>query len=117
MSGEDSINEYRPPCPVVYFVRKDARGKQQIYTVHCEKLIINVECYVSTAIVNMQGTWTNRTSDRLSCVFAVPTPGTIMNVTLRIGKDRIVNTAVISKEDAMELIQSVNKQDIVPEEV
>ena len=65
MAQDDSINDYRPPCPVVYFVRKDQRGKQQIYTVHCERLKVQVECYVSTAIVNLQGTWTNRTNDEV----------------------------------------------------
>eukprot|EP00486_Rosalina_sp_Unknown_P002218 CAMPEP_0201575932 /NCGR_PEP_ID=MMETSP0190_2-20130828/21376_1 /ASSEMBLY_ACC=CAM_ASM_000263 /TAXON_ID=37353 /ORGANISM="Rosalina sp." /LENGTH=670 /DNA_ID=CAMNT_0048006147 /DNA_START=227 /DNA_END=2239 /DNA_ORIENTATION=+ len=55
----------------------------------------------------MEGEWTNRTKDTLDCVFALPTPGTIMNVTLHIGQDRILTTAIVSKEDAQELVQQI----------
>ena len=67
---------------------------------------MNVECYVSTAIVSMEGEWTNRTKDILDCVFALPTPGTIMNVTLHIGVDRVLTTAIVSREDAEDLIRA-----------
>merc|ERR1719410_581934 len=53
----------------------------------------------------MEGEWTNRTKDILDCVFALPTPGTIMNVTLHIGLDRVLTTAIVSREDAENLIK------------
>merc|ERR1712130_128736 len=36
-------------------------GEKQIFTIHCQKLNVFVECYVSTAIIRMEGEWTNRT--------------------------------------------------------
>ena len=99
------------------------------FTIHCQKLDVNVECYVSTAIISMEGEWTNRTKDTLDCVFALPTPGTVMNVTLHIGVDRVLTTAIVSREDAENLVRenlqkssmqsdkaSTNATHITPEE-
>jgi len=102
----DNINDYKPTCPVIFFERGSGDDEQkQIFTIHCQRLDVNVECYVSTAIVSMEGEWTNRTKDTLDCVFALPTPGTVMNVTLHIGVDRVLTTAIVSREDAESLIR------------
>jgi len=58
----------------------------------------------------MEGQWTNGTNDTLDCVFALPTPGTIMNVKLRIGPDRVLTTAIVSKEDAEKLVSENQKK-------
>eukprot|EP01084_Bolivina_argentea_P250608 419975_1 len=103
---QDNINDYKPTCPVIFFERgNNDNGQKQIFTIHCQKLNVFVECYVSTAIIRMKGEWTNRTKDTLDCVFALPTTGTIMNVTLRIGLDRVLTTAIVSVEDAENLIK------------
>lgn len=101
-----NINEIKPTCPVIFFEKggPDASEKQ-IFTIHCQKLDVKVECYVSTAIISMEGEWTNRTNDTLDCVFALPTPGTVMNVTLKIGADRVLTTAIVSREDATSLLK------------
>ena len=65
------------------------------YTLRCLQEVYELSKYVSTAIITMEGEWTNRTTDTLDCVFALPTPGTIMNVTLHIGEDRLLRTAII----------------------
>ena len=97
--------------PVIFFERgSNDKGQKQIFTIHCERLDVFVECYVSTAIIQMEGEWTNRTNDTLDCVFALPTPGTIMNVTLHIGADRVLTTAIVSREDAESLINENRKK-------
>jgi len=102
----NNINDYKPTCPVIFFERgSNDGGPKQIFTIHCQKLNVFVECYVSTAIIRMEGEWTNRTKDTLDCVFALPTPGTIMNVTLHIGLDRVLTTAIVSNADAQNLIK------------
>ena len=111
ISGNDSknddttINDYRPPCPVIFFERTDNKGQKQIFTIHCKKLNVNIECYVSTAVIKLEGIWTNPTNETLDCVFAVPTPGTVMNVTLQIGDERVLTTAIISNDDAREIME------------
>eukprot|EP01084_Bolivina_argentea_P013810 25884_1 len=113
MQSQDSnnINDYRPPCPVIFFEKgSNSNDGKQIFTIHCSKLNVSVECYVSTAIIRMEGQWTNRTKDTLDCVFALPTPGTIMNVTLHIGPERVLTTAIISNKDAEQIINENQKQ-------
>lgn len=105
MSAFNDLTEFRPTCPVVFF--KQADGK--IYTIHCQKLAVNIECYVSTALIRLSGEWVNRTDSTLDCVFALPTPGTVMNVQLQIGPDRILTTAIISNDDAQELLNENKK--------
>ncbi len=46
----------------------------------------------------------NSWTDALDCVFALPTTGIILNVALRIGLDRVLTTAIVSVEDAENLI-------------
>ena len=75
MSDNVDVNDYRPTCPVIFFERGSmSDGNKQIFTIHCQKLDVFVECYVSTAIIRMEGEWKNRTKDTLDCVFALPTP-------------------------------------------
>eukprot|EP01083_Nonionella_stella_P103854 297064_1 len=103
-----AINDpyYKPTCPVILFERaSNDDGEKQIFTIRCQKLNVFVECYVSTAIIRMEGEWTNRTQDTLDCVFSLPTPGTIMNVTLHVGVDRVLTTAIVSAQDAENLIK------------
>jgi len=108
--GSTNINDYKPTCPVIFFERGNQQQQKQIFTIHCQRLAVDVECYVSTAIIRMDGEWTNRTKDTLDCVFALPTPGTIMNVKLLIGADRVLTTAIISKADASKLIEENQKK-------
>ena len=83
MSAGQNVDDYKPCCPVICFERgAENDANKQVFTIHCQKLDIFVECYVNTAIVRMEGEWTNRTKDTLDCVFALPTPGTVTNVTL-----------------------------------
>eukprot|EP00485_Elphidium_margaritaceum_P000756 CAMPEP_0202688042 /NCGR_PEP_ID=MMETSP1385-20130828/3579_1 /ASSEMBLY_ACC=CAM_ASM_000861 /TAXON_ID=933848 /ORGANISM="Elphidium margaritaceum" /LENGTH=718 /DNA_ID=CAMNT_0049342919 /DNA_START=32 /DNA_END=2188 /DNA_ORIENTATION=- len=111
MADNNSINDYRPTCPVIFFERGNNTGDPaQIYTIHCSKLNVLVEAYVSTAIIRMEGTWTNRTKDTLDCVFALPTAGTVMNVKLVIGQDRVLTTAIVSKDEARDLMSTISKK-------
>eukprot|EP01084_Bolivina_argentea_P050657 93168_1 len=107
-----SANKYRPSCPVVFFERSttDEYGRTQLYTIHCAKLNINIECYLSTAMIKLQGEWTNRTKDFLDCVFALPTSGTVRNITINIGPKRAITTAILSNEDAKSVIKEKEKQ-------
>ena len=118
-----SAEEYKPTCPAIFFEQEVGPDRKQIYTIYCQKLDVQVECYVNTAIVTMKGEWVNRTNDTLNCVFATPTDGpterNIMNVTLNIGADdndiwRVLTTAILSKDDAEKIIkenQNDNKND------
>ena len=82
-NSENDINNYIPTSPVLYVIRKEY--KQEIYTLPCTKLDVKAECYVSNAIINIEGRWINKTYNQLSCIFAVPTPrcSKIINVTIR----------------------------------
>ena len=94
-----------PECPIIYVGTNDNIKIIDHDTIECERLKVNVECIGSTAIVNLEGKWTNRTNNALSCIFAVPmsSPGTtskVLNVSFRIGKD-----------------DSIWKYDVIPHEV
>ena len=109
-ADEDNVNDYKPTCLVIFFERVISKGQRQIFTMHCHKLDVVVECFMSTAIITMKGEWTNRAKDTLDCAFALPTPDTIMNVILLIGTDRALRTAIVSKDDAKQLIKKINKK-------
>ena len=116
MSAKNSKTFYNwtPACPVVLFEKSTGEdGKMQPFTIHCTKMNFSVECYISTAIITMEGYWKNRTEDPLNCVFGLPTSGTIMNITINIGTERVLTTAIISKEDAKKLVQNDKKRKIL----
>ncbi|ETO29252.1 hypothetical protein RFI_07875 [Reticulomyxa filosa] len=52
---------FRPLCPVIVFDALDENEEHQMYTIHCQNLKVDVECYVSTAIISMKGHWKNQT--------------------------------------------------------
>jgi len=105
-----SLTGFRPLCPVIVFEAEGENGVAQLCTIHCQGLEVDVECYVSTAIISMKGRWTNQTESTLDCVFALPTTGTIMNVSLSIGKERLLRTAIVSNKDKDELIKDNQKK-------
>ena len=61
----------RPTCPTVMF-----EENSQQYTMHLQKLDVNIECFVSTAVVNMRGEWTNQTDKKVSFYFRFVLPNT-----------------------------------------
>ncbi|ETO23351.1 hypothetical protein RFI_13831 [Reticulomyxa filosa] len=114
-----SVDSHKISCPSIFFEAENENNTTQLYSIHCKRLDVDVECYVSTAIVSMRGEWTNQTDSTLDCIFALPTPGTVMNVTLNIGSDRVITTAIVSNKDRDELLKnhaaSEETVDIIPE--
>eukprot|EP01084_Bolivina_argentea_P048892 90007_1 len=118
---EQNINDYKPTCPVIFFEHTiNDKNSKQIFTIHCEKLDVLVECFVNTAIVTIKGQWTNRTKDTLDCIFALPTTGIVTNITIHIGSNRVITTAILPHEDSVSLINKArklfNKLFITPED-
>ena len=104
------FDEFTPTCPVILFERENSEdGENQIFAIHCQKLNVFVECYVNTAIIKMEGEWTNRTKDTLDCTFILPTSGQVTNVTIHIGFDRIITSAILSNEDKTSLVGQLKK--------
>eukprot|EP01083_Nonionella_stella_P125690 380180_1 len=78
-----AITEYTPTCPVILFDQRNTDDTpKQIGTMPCQQLHANVECFVSTAIVSIEGEWTNLTNDSLNSTFVLPTHGTIISFTV-----------------------------------
>jgi len=101
---------FRPLCPSIIFESSGENDVNELFTIHCQKLEVEIECYVSTAIISMKGEWTNQTDKTLDCVFALPTTGTIMNVSLSIGKERLLRTAIVSNKDKDEILRENQKK-------
>eukprot|EP01084_Bolivina_argentea_P285362 489338_1 len=99
------VSECHPTCPMIYF-EKMINDKAQLYTIHCQQLLVNVKCYLDTAMIKLEGEWTNKTKDILHCVFVLPTLGIVRNTTVAIGSERAITTAILSYEDAQSLINS-----------
>eukprot|EP01083_Nonionella_stella_P087932 244832_1 len=76
------VSEYIPTCPVILFAQGNNGDPKQICTLHCQKLNVYVECFVSTAIISIEGEWINQTNDTSDCSFVLPTAGTVIDVTM-----------------------------------
>ena len=105
--SSSASNDYRPPCPVIFFEKRPTPNDDPtIFTMHCSKLNVYVECFVSTAIIKMEGCWKNETKTTLDCIFALPTPGTVTNVFANIGSNRVITTSILPKQDTIKVIEN-----------
>eukprot|EP01083_Nonionella_stella_P034434 94246_1 len=77
------ITECTPTCPVIAFEQRNSNDtSNQIRMMPCQQLHVSVECFISTAIISIEGKWTNQTNDALDATFVLPTPGTVVSFTV-----------------------------------
>ncbi|ETO24317.1 hypothetical protein RFI_12843 [Reticulomyxa filosa] len=144
----DGFDGFRPLCPVIMFQDQED-SVTQLFSIHCEKLQVDVECYENGPIKPIKQFRTRKkllfslcclslcflvsfffemftysmimtppkkkqtikiknkinNNNQLNCIFLLPTSGTVMSVSLRIGEDRVLTTAVVSNKDKNEIIE------------
>eukprot|EP01084_Bolivina_argentea_P075783 137345_1 len=100
-----NIDNYQPTCPVILFEKNN-----HVFTIHCQKLSVSANCFISTAIVQLEGQWTNKTRDMLDCVFALPIYGTVVNVSWCINTGRTHAASFVSEEN-----EATTTKNIIPE--
>ena len=80
---------------------------------NCRKMDVNVECYLSTAVVNIHGEWVNNTNARpipSKFIFVLSPRGSITNCTIRISGDNhsyVRTVAIVSGEQIRQNTQIV----------
>eukprot|EP01083_Nonionella_stella_P295751 1005054_1 len=88
--------ERRPTAPSMLY---SSRNKQT-FALPISQVDFNIEFHVSTAFGKLNAVWVNSSNQKINAIFAFPLKGTVTSVNIRIGKERLLETAVISNDDA-----------------
>jgi Vault protein inter-alpha-trypsin domain len=88
------LSSQRPSAPTLWF---EHEGK--VFALPLIHMQVDAELYVSTAIVRIKATWINTSSRTIDALFALPFHGAVASVAANIGQSRVLQTAMISKDE------------------
>lgn len=95
------VNPYslkvKPACPTVMIPYNG-----ELFGLPVSRLNFTCEFNVSTAFIKMEGTWTNVANFKDTCMFVLPTTGTVTNVSIEV-QGRVYDTAIIPADLADKL--------------
>jgi Ca-activated chloride channel family protein len=104
-----SLSIKRPTAPTLWFEAED-----RVFALPMYSLDIDTELYVSTALVRLRGTWINSSSRTVDAIFALPFHGAVTSVAAKLGQDRILQTAMVSNEEAKQFNTNYKEQQTTP---